>query len=791
MIALLVNVTCIRDDLKNSRNVRSREANLIVRNSRRQNSDLKTERVNKIRQTRNGKQRDEDYTDKVTDSDDAHFNSKSTEANKLAEKFAKDAVKSLKMQETINKLVNIESSRSTTDTYLQLSIEENRTRKPILKSNHSKSSKHKGGKKRKRKKHRHRRKRLRRRKPRWSKNASAKADYDTKRTKNLVKEKSIKKGLKSNINSKNKIKKALLKKVRNDIKYKSDNVTVIVDVEDYIDLTQSTTLNTEETTIPIKIKDKIERDNEKKSMIERLMKTTTKDPTKANSGDQGAEYSEYYNDINDEVEEEIETNPRARSIRQSFTISSPNFQSKQLSSKRMFQNIRPNRNLNDDLYASDENIQEYKTEKDPNLNEINFDANSLILHSSGDQYNLPLDTSDQNIYNNYGFNLGQEKNYLNNYGSLLQKNNDKYLYPLIDNNQEYLMNNQFQLHSDGISTPQINNNEENMFELKNPINIYSEPYEKTFVLPSEQQQLHYVPIYKNKNLENRLYLEGPYKNQNLNNADTLTDVNDNLYHPLRKVVDTSSKKHVQPVEKFLNPVYLNSEEKWNKQDESNDVRTFNQQMDRRGLQKRVNNAMDRTHIYDQSPAVKENKFLELRNGIRNRNSVEEDVANMRHINIAATVNETKEVADQILNRIVEELEEIKTGNSKDKNNEGLPCKLTGSWVTNKAGVRLDMKVFNQSIIVTLANLIPQPIHVGLLNTTWNVTGHAPFRRGGPFSLLAYDNRTKTLAIFVGKTKLLTAIQEKKKAILQSLIGNNSNTTLESVTPKTESEKNNS
>ncbi|KAI4502120.1 hypothetical protein M0802_002802 [Mischocyttarus mexicanus] len=149
MIALLVNVTCIRNDLKNSRNVRSREANLIVKNSRRQNSDLKMESANKIRETRNKKQQDEDYADKVTDFDDTHLNSQSTETNKLAEKFAKDALKSLKMQETINKLVNIESSQITSDTYLQLPIEENRTRKPILKPNHSKSSKHKRGKKKK------------------------------------------------------------------------------------------------------------------------------------------------------------------------------------------------------------------------------------------------------------------------------------------------------------------------------------------------------------------------------------------------------------------------------------------------------------------------------------------------------------------------------------------------------------------------------------------------------------------------------------------------------------------
>ncbi|XP_035731125.1 uncharacterized protein DDB_G0283697-like [Vespa mandarinia] len=848
MIALLVNVTCIRDDLKNSRNVRSREANLIVRNTRRENSqgntDLKMERA-RIRGTREQRQHEENNTDKVMNVNETTlFESQSTQISRLAEKFANDALKSLKMRETINKLVNIDSSRNNTDRYSLIFMEEDVAQKSNLKPNHSKSSKHKGKKKKKRKRHRGRRKRLKKhREPRWSKKTSAKADYDSKRKKTLVKGKSVK-GKISNIYPKNNIKKALDQEVSDDGKFEIDNITVIMDADDYIDLTQSTISNTATTTIAnaiTKTDNKNERDDEKKNMINRLMRTTTKEPTKKNSDDQGAEYAEYYNDI-DEFEEKIEKYPRARSVRQSYTMSSPYndnpvyFQSEQLSSKRRLQKLRSNQNLNNNFYTYNENVQEYQTEKDPKMDQENFDTNSLIPKSNGNQYTLPLDTDEKNMYNNYGFNLGilqsgQEQNYPNNYGSLLQKTNEKYLYPLSDNNQEDLMNNQFQLHSEEIPTPRINDNEGNTIELKNPTNIYSEPYEKTYVLPSEQQQLHYIPVYKNKDQGNHLYLVNPSKTQtrmyNESSADTLMDMNNNLYGPLQKVVDISPKKHVEPIERFLNPVYLDSEGNGDKKDESKDAMTLNQQMARRGLQKGVKNMKNKSSVYDQSPTVKEKdklgkEFIESKNGIRNRNSVEEDVANVHHVNIAVTVNETKEVADQILNRIVDELEEIKMDHSTDKNNEGLPCKLTGSWVTNKAGVRLDMKVLNKSIIVTLANLISQPIHEGLLNTTWNVTGHAPFRRGGPFSLLAYDNRTKTLAIFVGsckvcqgidtiqgvwsvaheprdcrnfqmaigifndifrRTKLLSEIKKKKKAILQNIIGNNTNTTSNNVNPK--------
>lgn len=489
----------------------------------------------------------------------------------------------------------------------------------------------------------------------------------------------------------NKIKKASRQEISDDDKFGIDNVTIIADiVDDYIDLTQSTISSTATAGTAVAItstNDKSERDDGKESMIGRLMKTTTKDPTKKNSGDQGAEYAEYYNDI-DEFDEEMEKRPRARSIRQSYTMSSPYNRNplytrqKQLSSIRKLRKIRTDRNFNDNFYGYNDNFQEYQTEKYPKMDRENFDTNSLIRKSSGDQYTLPLDTDDKNVYNNYEFNLGtlrsgQEQNYPNNYGSLAQKNDEKYLRPQEDNP----MNDQFQLHSEEFFTPQIDNNEDNAIESKNPTNIYEEPYEKTFVLPSEQQQLRYIPVYDNNDQGNHLYPANPFKTQtglsNENNVDTSMDTNkDSMNEPLQKVIDISPRKHVQPVERFLNPVYFDSEENSDKKDESKDAATSNQQMARRGFQKGVKKSMsDKSNVYERAPIAKgndrlEEEFVGSKNGVRNRNSVEEDVANVHHVNIAVTVNETKEVADQILNRIVDELEEIKMDHSTDKNNEG-------------------------------------------------------------------------------------------------------------------------
>ncbi|XP_018345475.1 PREDICTED: putative leucine-rich repeat-containing protein DDB_G0290503 isoform X1 [Trachymyrmex septentrionalis] len=131
---------------------------------------------------------------------------------------------------------------------------------------------------------------------------------------------------------------------------------------------------------------------------------------------------------------------------------------------------------------------------------------------------------------------------------------------------------------------------------------------------------------------------------------------------------------------------------------------------------------------------------------------------IQRANVSATLNETKEVANQILEKIVDELEEIKSNRATENEQiEGLPCKISGSWITIQGGMRIDMKVTNRTINVTLVKLSPPLAHQGLLNPAWNLTGHAPFTKGGPFSLLAIDNRTKSLAVFIGACRVCQGI----------------------------------
>ncbi|XP_029662508.1 uncharacterized protein LOC115235085 [Formica exsecta] len=124
----------------------------------------------------------------------------------------------------------------------------------------------------------------------------------------------------------------------------------------------------------------------------------------------------------------------------------------------------------------------------------------------------------------------------------------------------------------------------------------------------------------------------------------------------------------------------------------------------------------------------------------------------------SSLNETKEVANQILEKIVNELEEIKSDRATENEQiEGLPCKISGSWVTTQGGMQIDMKIANCTINVTLARLSPPPAHQGFLDLTWNLTGYAPFVAGGPFSLLGIDNRTKSLAVFAGACRVCQGI----------------------------------
>ncbi|XP_032686684.1 uncharacterized protein LOC116851426 [Odontomachus brunneus] len=204
-------------------------------------------------------------------------------------------------------------------------------------------------------------------------------------------------------------------------------------------------------------------------------------------------------------------------------------------------------------------------------------------------------------------------------------------------------------------------------------------------------------------------------------------------------------------------------------------------------------------------------------------------ADGQRANVSVMLNETKEVANQILEKIMDELEEIRSDRPENEQIEGLPCKISGSWVTTQGGVRIDMKVTNRTINATLAKLSPPPTHQGLLDPTWNLTGYAPFAPGAPFSLVAIDNRTKSLAVFAGacrvcqgidtiagvwsiahspqdcrdfqiatsiyndvfrRTRLSSAINAKHREIVRLLRGRDNTTTAASLTSSTVAQQNN-
>ncbi|XP_076165914.1 uncharacterized protein LOC143145940 isoform X2 [Ptiloglossa arizonensis] len=118
-------------------------------------------------------------------------------------------------------------------------------------------------------------------------------------------------------------------------------------------------------------------------------------------------------------------------------------------------------------------------------------------------------------------------------------------------------------------------------------------------------------------------------------------------------------------------------------------------------------------------------------------------------NVSLGLNDTKEIANQLLDTIIEELE-LKSNRERNKKREG-------SWSTTQAGMKLDMKVVNRTIIVTVPDLASPRFHESLFNGTWNVSGHAPFKRGSPFTLIATNNHTSSIAVFIGACRVCQGI----------------------------------
>ncbi|XP_044001664.1 uncharacterized protein LOC122847871 [Aphidius gifuensis] len=121
--------------------------------------------------------------------------------------------------------------------------------------------------------------------------------------------------------------------------------------------------------------------------------------------------------------------------------------------------------------------------------------------------------------------------------------------------------------------------------------------------------------------------------------------------------------------------------------------------------------------------------------------------------------QTKQVANEILNEIIEQLEEIKIERNSNNHRDGLPCKITGLWKTSQAGVDLMIKITNHTLNITIekSHDVDDSNGLKIINNTWNITGHVAFKRGAPFYLIASNNHVKSLAAFVGACKVCQGV----------------------------------
>ncbi|XP_067006697.2 uncharacterized protein [Anabrus simplex] len=145
------------------------------------------------------------------------------------------------------------------------------------------------------------------------------------------------------------------------------------------------------------------------------------------------------------------------------------------------------------------------------------------------------------------------------------------------------------------------------------------------------------------------------------------------------------------------------------------------------------------------------------NSTRDKNPLH-DQTSLSGTEITSTTNKLKSSdmvanSSKVLLKIMNELEEIKLDRSAAGGKEGLPCQVGGSWVSDIAGIRLDMDVMaNGTMLVHVANRVP-PKDSGLLTCSWIFEGEAPFQRSGLFSIFAKNPVTKRLASFLGQCRV--------------------------------------
>ncbi|XP_076637412.1 uncharacterized protein LOC143349774 isoform X2 [Colletes latitarsis] len=611
----------------------------------------------------------------------------------LARKMAKEALKSPKMQETMHKLTHGRSSHRQNKLFASVKVPGAPRRKSSADfKKHGRQTRLKGRQKKKRKRH-HRR--YGNQQPGWPRRGSSKRMLSTRRDINAF-------GKKLHGNSNKPVSKSNMK------------ITAVkVDDTDYVDF--STPLNTQPSISLTKL-------HGSENMVERLMRTTTKDPSKRNGGDQGIEYSDYYSE--DDVLQDLAANKipiRAASLR------NPNdrFTRQTVNSTSFYTDNQ-----------IDTNVQPYYQD---------YDAHSKdVIYSDDSVNNFPNDALGYRLpeYQNENLNMAypvstegipEEPDQDPNVSGLQNNGDDQ-------NRQNYEIQqpvdqDQFNYANEGVE-PQVANVEVPKFS--NQFSLYDRPSAGTNLqLPG--------------NLEPNTMNRPPAESMRLLQAKNdlpVVNVPNAMDQPLGKILESLGINANQNSNSNLENVNTVSVEK-----KLNNPLSFSETLDRPMERKLSPSYLKNPISRNENLGESYSRRQLTDNGILNNNLSPFDEGGKiksHNVNISIAMHDTKEVAGQLLDTIMEELEEMKLDRGKNNKREG-------SWSTTQAGMKLDLKVVNHTITVTVSDLVSPRFHESLLNGTWNVTGHAPFKRGSPFTLIATDNHTSSLAVFVGACRVCQGI----------------------------------
>ncbi|XP_076226157.1 uncharacterized protein LOC116426474 isoform X2 [Nomia melanderi] len=693
----------------------------------------------------------------------------------LARKMAKDALKSPKMQETMKKL-----SRGGDPKKKKLFVS---VKVPAPPRSHSRlngetrkngrRARIKGRKKKKRKRH-HRRHRKER--AEWPRRVSAKRTLNNR----------------GNENSKIEYDRSTVSKHREknkpSVSKSTDKITGLkVDDEDYVDFS----------TISSVTRKHVGSVKSRSAMIESLMKTTTKDPLENNTDDQGSEYSDYYSE--DDVLQDIVANKIPINVAE---LTNPN--------DRFVRQAR-----NSTVYRSDDRIdigQPYYHDYDTRSNDFrhtDYSADSLNdfqrypsirrraglkraprLLGSDDtllyqepSYRLPDDRIESSVYVVSTEESPQliEQDYIapeprDNFGVFdATPISQDIQQPVVSQNLDpFHYSSQYDKSLDTVEPQTILQSENSVVEV---------PRASHKLTALDLQNLYNYRHFGNglqhfSNIDQSVYGQPQlisnmgdlnYQNQGSQSIPVMESSNlpavnipNAMDQPLGKVLESLGiSVHIDSPnsngEDNVSPPYLN-----NVADNANDPSlSYYEPHDRPTDHALASSSCDKVNTVEDTRQASNGKDdnIKLRGDHRRRQLFRTGLQNgnlfsllegEKNGNMSDSMQNTKVIASQLLDTIMEELAELKLDSSKSSKKEG-------SWSTAQAGVKLDMKVVNHSIIVTLSALATPRYHETLLNGTWNVSGHAPFNRGSPFTLIATDNTTNSMAVFVGACRVCQGI----------------------------------